>query len=258
MKTPSKITIATSVAATITLATLSMPAWSTNALTNSQVWTTSNGSPIVTSNGNPVRTIHFKKPRRASKLHAVKVKMTPVEEVKVVQPEPKVTPVVVATPELVVPKPVTPKPVLPEPVKAVVEPVIPVVEPVLTPLVEPVAIEYTFNDYSATVLFDTASSTLTADATGSLTQLAMATANVNSILSVQVVGHADSRGDESYNMTLSEQRMNSVAKYLKSLKLKVTSMFAQGESNPVLDTNGENLELSRRVHVAIKTRRLMD
>jgi outer membrane protein OmpA-like peptidoglycan-associated protein len=59
-------------------------------------------------------------------------------------------------------------------------------------------------------------------------------------------------------MTLSEQRMHSVANFLDGLKLKVSSMFAKGETSPVLDDNGEDLGKSRRVYVAIKTRQLKD
>ena len=247
MNKPTKLALATSIAATVALSAVSAPAFSANSLANSQVWTTSNGSSIVTSNGNPVRTIHFKETRRVSKLNQVKLKPVvviepeikvieepveePVEELKV---EPIVEPVVKAEAVVLAPKPIKPEPVA------------------------PIKVEYTFNNYDATILFDTASSTLSADATASLNQLSMATASAESILSVQVVGHADSRGDESYNMTLSEQRMHSVANYLKGLKFKVTSMFAQGESKPVLGTKGENLEQSRRVHVAVKTRRVTD
>jgi len=59
-------------------------------------------------------------------------------------------------------------------------------------------------------------------------------------------------------MTLSEQRMRSVADFLEGLKLKVTSMFAKGETSPVMDDQGEDLAKSRRVHVAVKTRHLKD
>jgi len=69
-----------------------------------------------------------------------------------------------------------------------------------------------------------------------------------------VLGYTDSRGEESYNMALSERRMNSVANFLDGLSLKVTSMFAKGEALPVLGTVGEDLALSRRVEVLIKTR----
>ena len=115
---------------------------------------------------------------------------------------------------------------------------------------------YSFNNYKATILFDTDSAVLTADASGSLTQLAMATQKAERVMSVKVVGYADSRGDHNYNMALSEKRMTSVANFLDDLKIKVTSRFAKGETSPVLGTDGEDLSMSRRVEVQIKTRHI--
>jgi outer membrane protein OmpA-like peptidoglycan-associated protein len=82
----------------------------------------------------------------------------------------------------------------------------------------------------------------------------MAAAKAESIVTVQVIGHADSRGKSGYNMTLSEERMHSVANFLDGLTLKATALSAKGETLPVLGTNGEDLTLSRRVQVLIKTR----
>ena len=39
-------------------------------------------------------------------------------------------------------------------------------------------------------------------------------------------------------------------------RIKVTSMFAKGETSPVIGTEGEDLTLSRRVQVFIKTRHI--
>ena len=117
-------------------------------------------------------------------------------------------------------------------------------------------IDYSFHDYKATVLFDTGSAVLTEDASSSLTQLAMATKKAEKVISLKVLGHADTRGDAGYNMTLSEERMLSVAQFFDGLKLKVTSMFAKGETSPVMGTEGEDLTLSRRVQVFIKTRHI--
>jgi outer membrane protein OmpA-like peptidoglycan-associated protein len=122
--------------------------------------------------------------------------------------------------------------------------------------VKPPKIDYSFHDYKATVLFDTGSAVLTEDASSSLTQLAMATKKAEKVISLQVLGHADTRGDAGYNMTLSEERMLSVAQFFDGLKLKVTSMFAKGETSPVMGTEGEDLTLSRRVQVFIKTRHI--
>jgi outer membrane protein OmpA-like peptidoglycan-associated protein len=151
----------------------------------------------------------------------------------------------------------------PEPVEEVVvvveEELEVVVEaPVVVTPMEPVKVEYSFNDYLATILFDTNSATLTAEGEGSLKQLAMATARAERVLSVQLFGYADSRGDHDYNMALSAKRMRSVEEFLSGQSLNVTSRFAKGESSPVLGADGEDLALSRRVDVAIKTRHLKD
>ena len=243
-------------AVAITLAIISVPAIASS---NSEVWTTSNGSAVVDSSGNPIRTIHYREKKVAVITPAPQESVSvikAVEQAVVIAPakqEPQIIVEQVAQVDVeasqVVAKKVVAKKVVPKKVAAseTIEP------QVITPKVE-----YAFNTYETRVLFDTASATLSADASGSLTQLVMATGLAQSIISVQVVGHADTRGDQAYNMTLSEQRMHSVANFLDGLKLKVTSMFAKGETSPVLNDNGEDLAKSRRVYVAIKTRHLKD
>lgn len=238
-------------AVAITLAIISVPAIASS---NSEVWTTSNGSAVVDSSGNPIRTIHYREKKVAVITPAPQESVSvikAVEQAVVIAPakqEPQIIVEQVAQVEVeasqVVAKKVVAKKVA---ASETIEP------QVITPKVE-----YAFNTYETRVLFDTASATLSADASGSLTQLVMATGLAQSIISVQVVGHADTRGDQAYNMTLSEQRMHSVANFLDGLKLKVTSMFAKGETSPVLNDNGEDLAKSRRVYVAIKTRHLKD
>jgi outer membrane protein OmpA-like peptidoglycan-associated protein len=238
-------------AVAITLAVISVPAIASS---NSEVWTTSNGSAVVDSSGNPIRTIHYREKKVAVITPAPQESVSvikAVEQAVVIAPakqEPQIIVEQVAQVEVeasqVVAKKVVAKKVA---ASETIEP------QVITPKVE-----YAFNTYETRVLFDTASATLSADASGSLTQLVMATGLAQSIISVQVVGHADTRGDQAYNMTLSEQRMHSVANFLDGLKLKVTSMFAKGETSPVLNDNGEDLAKSRRVYVAIKTRHLKD
>ena len=179
---------------------------------------------------------------------------TVVEPEEIVLLEPVVQPVVIAVvaeepkpepqPE---PQPQAKLEPKPEPEVETAAVVIPVI---------PAKIVYNFNNYKATILFDTDSAVITADASGSLTQLAMATQKAERVMSVKVVGYADSRGDHNYNMALSEKRMTSVANFLDDLKLKVTSRFAKGETAPVLGTDGEDLTMSRRVEVQIKTRHI--
>ena len=269
MNTRSKCAVA------ITLAIISVPAIASS---NSEVWTTSNGSVVVDGNGNPIRTIHYKGKALAALTKAANSKDVSKQVVKEkVENKAKESLVMVVHKAVVKALETEPKPVIPvklEPVK-IIKPIVkdevkeevvvveaPVIieqpEAVITPVMEEPKVEYRFNNYQTTVLFDTASATLSADASGSLKQLVMATGLAQSVISVQVIGHADTRGDEAYNMTLSEQRMRSVANYLEGLKLKVTSLFAKGETSPVVNDQGEDLTKSRRVHVAIKTRHLKD
>ena len=178
-----------------------------------------------------------------------------VEPEEIVVLEPVVQPVVIAVVEEE-PKP-EPQPE-PKP-QAKLEP-----KPKPKPAVEAVAsvipakIVYSFNNYKATILFDTDSAVVTENAAGSLTQLAMATRHAERVLSVKLFGYADSRGDHDYNMALSAKRMLSVEEFLNGQSLNVTSRFAKGETSPILGPDGEDLSLSRRVDVSIKTRHLKD
>jgi outer membrane protein OmpA-like peptidoglycan-associated protein len=276
----------------MTLAIITVPGLAAGTMSNSVVWTTTNGSAIVDSSGNAVRTIHYLEKTVAITKETHKTTPSLIAAIKkavakVLNKEPDIVPEPAAqivlsgdpTP-VIVEQEVAPVPVkeaavavvegVPETVKEEVvvvaeeEPVAVVEEPkvveapvVVTP-VEPAKVEYSFNDYLATILFDSNSATLTAEGEGSLKQLAMATARAERVLSVQLFGYADSRGDHDYNMALSAKRMRSVEEFLSGQSLNVTSRFAKGESSPVLGAGGEDLALSRRVDVAIKTRHIKD
>ena len=179
---------------------------------------------------------------------------TVVEPEEIVVLEPVVKPVVIAV-VAEEPKP-EPQPELKPQAKPEPKPESEVETAAVVTPVTPAKIVYNFNNYKATILFDTDSAVITADASGSLTQLAMAAQKAEKVMSVKLVGYADSRGKYNYNMALSEKRMTSVANFLDDLKLKVTSRFAKGETAPVLGTDGENLAMSRRVEVQIKTRHI--
>ena len=278
MKTTSKLVVG------MTVAMFTLPTWASSSMANSQVWTTTNGSAVVDGSGNPVRTIHYlnkavpaiKETPKATPTLITVIKKTVA---KMFNTEPEI--VLVADPvvkeevipehvkkevvAVVVKKEPEPEPKYqPEPVKEEVviiveaEPEIIVEAPVVIESLAPVQVEYNFNNYVASILFDTNSATLSADAAGSLTQLAMATRYAERVLSVKLFGYADSRGDYDYNMALSEKRMLSVEEFLNGQSLNVTSKFAKGETSPILGPNGEDLPLSRRVDVDIKTRHLKD
>jgi outer membrane protein OmpA-like peptidoglycan-associated protein len=253
-----KMNTTSTLAVAITLAIISVPAIASS---NSEVWTTSNGSAVVDSSGNPIRTIHYREKNATAITPAPQESVSvikAVEQAVVIAPakqEPKIIVEQVAQLEVEASQVVAKKVVVEK--KVVAENKVVASETTEPQVITP-KVEYAFNTYETRVLFDTASATLSADASGSLTQFVIATGLAQSIISVQVVGHADTRGDQAYNMTLSEQRMHSVANFLDGLKLKVSSMFAKGETSPVLDDNGEDLGKSRRVYVAIKTRQLKD
>lgn len=273
MKITSKLVISMTTAMTLAMSTV--PALAAGSMVNSKVWTTTNGSAVVDSSGRPVRTIHYldkavtaTKATSKTSVSLIAVIQKTVAKMLNAEPEPEPKPesepvveaaVIAAPAPVVVEEEVVPEPVEEE-VLAVAEeePEVVAAAPVIVTPIEQVKIEYSFKDYLATILFDTNSATLTADASGSLTQLSMATRKAESVVSVQLIGYSDSRGGYGYNMALSEKRMLNVASFLESLSLKTTSMFAKGETSPILGVNGEDLALSRRVDVAIKARYLKD
>ena len=280
MKTKSQLVLA------MTIAMITMPVLAAGPSGNNDVWTSGNGSTIVDGNGNPIRTIHFQDKTSLvanvkanantqpspSLLAVIKKAVTkafnaeaePTPMIATQEQAPKLAKTLVLKKAPVIKKApaqvIAASAVMTQP-KAAVE-VLEEVAPALgnanvkVTAVKPPKIDYSFHDYKATVLFDTGSAVLTEDASSSLTQLAMATKKAEKVISLQVLGHADTRGDASYNMTLSEERMLSVAQFFDGLKLKVTSMFAKGETSPVMGTEGEDLTLSRRVQVFIKTRHI--
>lgn len=71
---------------------------------------------------------------------------------------------------------------------------------------------------------------------------------------VDVVGHASSDGDDSYNQSLSERRANSVSSYLinsgvQSVRLNA---FGMGENQPVADNStAEGRAANRRVEILL-------
>ena len=69
-----------------------------------------------------------------------------------------------------------------------------------------------------------------------------------------IAGHTDATGSEDYNMTLSQQRAESVANYLDGLGVSRTrfTITGLGETEPVANNDtAEGQQLNRRVEVAI-------
>lgn len=71
---------------------------------------------------------------------------------------------------------------------------------------------------------------------------------------VEVAGHTDSTGSESYNQSLSERRANSVASYLKSQGVLSERLITvgMGELRPVADnTSAAGKQANRRVEITM-------
>lgn len=71
---------------------------------------------------------------------------------------------------------------------------------------------------------------------------------------VEVVGHTDSRGTETYNQSLSEQRANSVGQYLRSQGIEHMRLITlgYGESRPVADNETTaGRQQNRRVELTL-------
>lgn len=103
------------------------------------------------------------------------------------------------------------------------------------------------------VNFDTGSDRLTANARVILNQVADALL-AKPTLKVEVGGHTDSQGSDAYNQGLSEQRANSVMKYLVSRGIDAGRITAKGygETQPV-DSNetADGREANRRVELRV-------
>ena len=71
---------------------------------------------------------------------------------------------------------------------------------------------------------------------------------------VEVAGHTDSTGSDSYNQGLSERRAGSVAQYLRSQELVNERMITvgMGEARPVADnTSADGRQANRRVEITM-------
>ena len=79
--------------------------------------------------------------------------------------------------------------------------------------------------------------------------------------SIEIIGHTDSKGDDSYNLDLSIRRANSVKNWFVATSIDASLIKTQGagESQPVAknEINGQDnpqgRALNRRVEISIKT-----
>jgi outer membrane protein OmpA-like peptidoglycan-associated protein len=195
------------------------PSWGHGEHGSNTVWKTTNGNPVLSANGECVRAADFASLGRDSCY----------------------APEVVEVAEIVVPKVVAPK---------AVEVMQPKVVEVIKPAAPKVVLSVEMHETS--IYFDTNSSALSMKASATLNKLVGVSKGAEQLLAVQVVGHADTRGDADYNLKLSQQRVTAVVEHLAASGIRTTSSFAQGEARPVMENGKENFAASRRAEVLIK------
>jgi OOP family OmpA-OmpF porin len=98
-------------------------------------------------------------------------------------------------------------------------------------------------DYTLRTHFAPESAELTAEDTAELDKLAAVLTNPKlNFVAAEVHGHTDDDGDEAYNMDLSRQRADAVARYLESKGVALGDRFAThgfGEQVPIADNQTE-------------------
>jgi outer membrane protein OmpA-like peptidoglycan-associated protein len=108
-------------------------------------------------------------------------------------------------------------------------------------------------EFSSNVLFDFAKANLSADARNTLDKL-VKVLNAYNDTDIEVQGHTDSKGTESYNQDLSELRANVVASYLtgKGIANNRVTIKGFGETMPKYSNNtDEGRSQNRRVEFLI-------
>jgi OOP family OmpA-OmpF porin len=101
------------------------------------------------------------------------------------------------------------------------------------------------------VFFDWDKSAITPEASSILDNAAQAYATTGQA-SVQLAGHTDKSGSDSYNVGLSQRRADSVKAYLTSKGVPETALATEafGESRPLVDTaDGVREPQNRRVEI---------
>lgn len=103
------------------------------------------------------------------------------------------------------------------------------------------------------IFFDYNKSTLLPESYVELDQL-FRLLNTKPKINIEIGGHTDNKGTESYNMTLSKNRVGAVVKYLlkKGIAQKRVIAKAYGETKPIADNStAEGREINRRVEFKV-------
>ena len=105
------------------------------------------------------------------------------------------------------------------------------------------------------IYFGFDSAALTAQAKAKLDRIASAVKNTGTVISADIIGHADKIGNPTYNNKLSLRRAKAVQEYLAArgyVDTRVTTLTAKGESEPVTSGCGGDkkcLQPDRRVEI---------
>ncbi|MDT8368227.1 MAG: OmpA family protein [Longimicrobiales bacterium] len=108
--------------------------------------------------------------------------------------------------------------------------------------------------FDSGILFDFDSSTLRPAARENLSQLAVSLEDMGSDAILMVAGHTDGRGDDAYNLRLSEQRARAAETFLVTSGMNAAQLRAVGlgEAEPVTtNETEEGRQQNRRVEVAV-------
>lgn len=143
-----------------------------------------------------------------------------------------------------------------------IEPVAEVVAPEPAPEPAPVPAEpiITTATLGAEALFDFDSDTLSDASEAALGDLLAQLEKFQEISDIQVVGHTDSTGPETYNQGLSERRAKSVSDFIAAAYPDVNiSSEGMGETAPVAsNSTSEGRQLNRRVEVQVTAKSVTD
>jgi outer membrane protein OmpA-like peptidoglycan-associated protein len=103
-----------------------------------------------------------------------------------------------------------------------------------------------------TINFDFDSYGLTEDAKSVLNLILREVKDKN--IKIELVGHTDNIGNDVYNSTLSQKRVNTIENWFKEHGVEALKTAWKGEANPkVPNSNSQNRSENRRVDILIST-----
>jgi outer membrane protein OmpA-like peptidoglycan-associated protein len=113
-------------------------------------------------------------------------------------------------------------------------------------------------ELSELALFDTGSDALNTDGESAMESLFAQVAEYKGITGITVVGHADSRGEDDFNMDLSERRAQAVADVLATRYPDARiEVIGKGETEPKASNDtAEGRQINRRVEVEVIATRM--